>query len=120
MTSLIESIKSRAYKLEFDDIGFCEAKIPKELSKHLKEFVSEGRHGSMNWLSDTLERRLQPQNMWKEAKTAIILGANYGPKNNPLNKLKNKSSGNISIYAQNKDYHKIIKGKLNNPTCKIF
>ena len=68
----------------------------------------------MNWLSDTLERRLQPQNMWKEAKTAIILGTNYGPKNNPLNKLKNKSSGNISIYAQNKDYHKIIKGKLKN------
>ncbi len=114
MSSLIESIKSRAYKLEFDDIGFCKAKIPKELSNHLKEFVSEGRHGSMNWLSDTLERRLQPQNMWKEAKTAIILGTNYGPKNNPLNKLKNKSSGNISVYAQNKDYHKIIKGKLKN------
>ena len=114
MSSLIESIKSRAYKLEFDDIGFCKAKIPKELSNHLKEFVFEGRHGSMNWLSDTLDRRLQPQNMWKEAKTAIILGTNYGPKNNPLNKLKNKSSGNISIYAQNKDYHKIIKGKLKN------
>ena len=41
MSSLIESIKSRAYKLEFDDIGFCKAKIPKELSNHLKEFVSE-------------------------------------------------------------------------------
>ena len=38
MSSLIESIKSRAYKLEFDDIGFCKAKIPKELSNHLKEF----------------------------------------------------------------------------------
>ena len=41
MSSLIESIKSRAYKLEFDDIGFCKAKIPKELSNHLKEFVYE-------------------------------------------------------------------------------
>ena len=38
MHSLLESIKTKAYKLEFDDIGFCEAKIPKELSKHLKEF----------------------------------------------------------------------------------
>ena len=36
------------------------------------------------------------------------------PKNNPLNKLKNKEFRNISIYAQNKDYHKIIKGKLKN------
>ena len=88
MSNLIESIKSRAYKLEFDDIGFCEARIPIELSKHLKEFVSEGRHGSMNWISETLDRRLQPKNMWKEARTAIILGANYGPENNPLYKLK--------------------------------
>ena len=37
MDSLIESIKSRAYKLEFDDIGFCEANITEEVSKHLKE-----------------------------------------------------------------------------------
>ena len=114
MSSLIESIKYRAYKLNFDDIGFCEAKISSEISKHLKEFVSEGRHGSMNWISDTLERRLHPKNMWKDAKTAIILGANYGPENNPLNNLHNKSLGNISVYAQHKDYHKIIKGKLKN------
>ena len=114
MSSLLESIKYRAYKLNFDDIGFCEAKIPLEISQHLKEFVSEGRHGSMSWMSDTLERRLHPKNMWEEARTAIILGANYGPENNPLNKSQKKSLGNISVYAQNKDYHKIIKGKLKN------
>jgi len=114
MNSLIESIKSRAYKLDFDDIGFCEAKITKEVSKHLKEFVLEGRHGSMNWIADTLDRRSDPKNMWKNAKTAIIIGSNYGPKSNPLKKLKNKKAGNISVYAQNKDYHKIIKGRLKN------
>ncbi len=114
MDSLIESIKSRAYKLDFDDIGFCEAKITKEASKHLKEFVLEGRHGSMNWIADTLDRRSNPKNMWKNAKTAIILGSNYGPNSNPLKKLKNKNLGNISAYAQNKDYHKIIKGRLKN------
>ena len=114
MDSLIESIKSRAYKLDFDDIGFCEAKITKEVSKHLKEFVLEGRHGSMNWIADTLDRRSDPKNMWKNAKTAIIIGSNYGPKSNPLKKLKNKKAGNISVYAQNKDYHKIIKGRLKN------
>jgi epoxyqueuosine reductase len=114
MDSLIESIKSRAYKLDFDDIGFCEANITKEVSKHLKEFVLEGRHGSMNWIADTLDRRSNPKNMWKKAKTAIILGSNYGPNSSPLKKLKNKNCGNISVYAQNKDYHKIIKGRLKN------
>ena len=71
MDSLIESIKSRAYKLDFDDIGFCEAKITKEVSKHLKEFVLEGRHGSMNWIADTLDRRSDPKNMWKNADGAF-------------------------------------------------
>ena len=114
MHSLLESIKTKAYKLEFDDIGFCKAKIPIEVSKHLKEFISEGRHGSMNWIADTLNRRSQPKNMWKDAKTAIVLGSNYGPQNNPLKKSKSKKLGNISIYAQNKDYHKVIKGRLKN------
>ena len=68
MSSLIESIKSRAYKLEFDDIGFCKAKIPKELSNHLKEFVSEGRHGSMNWISDTLDEDYNPKICGKRQK----------------------------------------------------
>jgi epoxyqueuosine reductase len=68
----------------------------------------------MNWIADTLDRRSDPKNMWKNAKTAIIIGSNYGPKSNPLKKLKNKKAGNISVYAQNKDYHKIIKGRLKN------
>jgi epoxyqueuosine reductase len=114
MSNLIESIKARSYKLGFDDIGFCKATISKSASRHLKEFIYEGRHGSMQWIADTIERRSHPKNMWKEAKTAIILGSNYGPQINPLNKLKYKSYGNISIYAQNKDYHRVIKGKLKN------
>jgi epoxyqueuosine reductase len=52
--------------------------------------------------------------MWQSAQTAIVLGVNYGPEKNPLQSLNNKSIGNISVYAQNKDYHKWIKGKLKN------
>ena len=112
MNNLLEKIKNKAHDLNFHSIGFCQANLSKDIAKHLKEFVCEGRHGSMQWLADTIERRSHPKNMWRSAQTAIILGSNYGPEKNPLNNLKLKNIGNISVYAQNKDYHKWIKGRL--------
>ena len=114
MKNFLEQIKGKALELDFDSIGFCEADFPEEVTKHLHEFVTKGRHGSMNWISETIDRRSKPRNMWQSAQTAIVLGCNYGPKNNPLLSLNNTSVGNISVYAQNKDYHKWIKGRLKN------
>ena len=114
MSNLHEQIKSKALELEFDAIGFCEADLPESVTKHLHEFIDKGRHGSMNWLAETSYRRSHPRNMWKSAMTAIVLGCNYGPENNPLEVLHNKNIGNISVYAQNKDYHKWVKGRLKN------
>ncbi len=114
MSNLHEQIKSKALELEFDAIGFCEADLPESVTKHLHEFIDKGRHGSMNWLAETSYRRSQPRNMWKSAMTAIVLGCNYGPEENPLEVLHNKNIGNISVYAQNKDYHKWVKGRLKN------
>lgn len=114
MSNLHEQIKSKALELEFDAIGFCEADLPESVTKHLHEFIDKGRHGSMNWLAETSYRRSHPRNMWKSAMTAIVLGCNYGPEDNPLEVLNNKNIGNISVYAQNKDYHKWVKGRLKN------
>ncbi len=80
--------------------------------ERLKEFVSKDHHGTMAWIEETIERRAHPRHLWPEAKSAIILGLNYGPETDPLASLKQTSSGTISVYAQNKDYHDIIKGRL--------
>jgi len=114
MKNLHEKIKSKALELEFDAIGFCEADLPESVTKYLHEFIDKGRHGSMKWLAETSHRRSHPRNMWQSAMTAIVLGCNYGPEDNPLKALNNKNIGNISVYAQNKDYHKWVKGRLKN------
>jgi len=79
---------------------------------HLESFVALGRHGTMDWLEDTQERRAHPQALWAEAKSAIVVGMNYGPQSNPLDALGVKDAGNISVYARGRDYHDIIKGRL--------
>jgi epoxyqueuosine reductase len=45
-------------------------------------------------------------------RSVILLGLNYGPTENPLAELARKDAGYISVYARNRDYHDVIKGKL--------
>ena len=49
---------------------------------------------------------------WEEAKSAIVIGVNYGPKEDPLKKQYKTFLGNISAYAQGRDYHDVIKRKI--------
>lgn len=78
----------------------------------LDEFIAAGHHGTMSWLEDTQARRSHPQNLWTEAKTAIVLGMNYGPETDPMATLSEPKKATISVYARHKDYHEVIKGRL--------
>ena len=107
-----EAIRAEALRLGFDVCGFASATAPWAASDHLAEFVAKGRHGQMDWMADTLERRSHPNGMWPEARSAIMLGLNYGPDRDPLEALAAKSTGAISVYAQGDDYHDLIKKRL--------
>lgn len=80
--------------------------------ERLRDFVALGRHGDMDWIEDTLERRSDPKRMWPKARSAIMLAASYTPKSDPMARLKDRSTGVISVYATGRDYHDVVKGKL--------
>ena len=80
--------------------------------ERLNAFVEKDYHGDMGWMKETLTRRQHPQNLWSEAQSALVLGFNYGPDHDPMDNLKAKSRGNISVYARGRDYHDIMKGRL--------
>ena len=63
-------------------------------------------------MNEKREIRANPLKIWPEARSAIVLGLNYGPSSNPLKGLKYEDKAYISSYAKRKDYHKIIKSKL--------
>ena len=111
-TSISEAIRAEALSLGFDVCGFASAAAPWEAGDRLAEFVDRGRHGEMDWMETTLERRSHPQAMWSEARSAIMLGVNYGPDANPLDALADRSRGAISVYAHGEDYHEPIKKRL--------
>jgi len=66
----------------------------------------------MEWLQETAARRASPRDLWPAAGSAVMLGLNYGPDRDPLANLAHRSLANISVYARNRDYHDLIKGKL--------
>jgi len=111
-TSISEAIRARALELGFDACGFADAAAPWDAGDHLRAFVDDGRHGDMAWMQATLDRRSHPQAMWPEARSAIVLGVNYGPDADPLAALEDRTTGAISVYAHGEDYHEPIKKRL--------
>jgi epoxyqueuosine reductase len=107
-----ELIRKRASELGFDACRFASAADPWPASARLAEFVQQGRHGEMAWMAETRDRRTHPTAMWGEARSAVMLGVNYGPGHDPLEILKQRERGAISVYAQGDDYHELIKGRL--------
>ena len=112
MADLISELRQRAHSLGFDAFGITTANARPDLGKKLGAALAAGWHGDMEWMSETSERRASPPALWPEARSVIMLGVNYGPDSDPLAELAKKSIGNISVYARNRDYHDIIKGRL--------
>ncbi len=109
---------SRAILKRCDALGFTAPHIVDletygtEAGQGLRDYLAKHHHGTMAWLSETEDRRNHPQNLWAEAKSAIVLGLNYGPETDPLLTLEHPEKATISVYARNRDYHDIIKGRL--------
>ncbi len=78
----------------------------------LSAFLDQGHHGDMDWMAATADRRANPRVLWSAARTAIMVGHSYAPVSDPLVALSEPNRGVISVYAQGRDYHDVLKGKI--------
>ncbi len=79
-----EAIRARAMQEGFDVVRITRAIAPPESGSRLQTYLAEGRHGAMDWMANNADRRADPAVLWPEAKSIIVLGANYGPDHDPL------------------------------------
>jgi len=107
-----DTVKALAVSCGFTEARICRADEAWNAGERLAEFVAGGQHGEMGWMADTLVRRQHPTAMWPDAKSAVVVALNYGPDIDPLAALERKSEGVISVYAQNTDYHDLMKKRL--------
>lgn len=81
-------------------------------AERLSAFVQAGHHGTMDWMAETMERRSSPLGLWADVRSVVMFGMNYGPDHDPRMLQDHPDKAAISVYARNRDYHDIIKGKL--------
>jgi epoxyqueuosine reductase len=106
------SIRSKALELGFDAVGFAKAALVPEARENLQAFIAQGLHGEMDWMPAKADRRGDPQVLWPDAKTVVVLGLNYRPDEDPLEIEPAPNRANISVYARHRDYHDVLKKKL--------
>jgi epoxyqueuosine reductase len=115
--ALKQELEARAKALGFDVMRVAPAEAAPEVRERLEAWLAEGHHGDMTWMADTVERRAAPNALWPEAKSVVMLGMSYGPKDDPLASLALRDRGTISVYARMRDYHDVVKGKLKELAC---
>ncbi|WEX09501.1 tRNA epoxyqueuosine(34) reductase QueG [Chelativorans sp. AA-79] len=103
----------------FDMVAFTTPDAAPSAPARLAEFLSEGRHGSMEWMAETAMRRARPRALWPDVRSIVMLGMNYGPEEDPLPVLEQRDRAAISVYARNRDYHDLIKGRLKQVAGKL-
>ena len=123
-------IRDKALALGFDAVGFAAAELGPAARTRLADFLAAGQHGDMGWMADRTEQRSDPRSLWPEARSVVALGLSYAPEGDPLAGLAQPGRGNISVYARNRDYHAVVKGRLKHlaqfmvarlgPDVKVF
>ncbi|MFA5581299.1 MAG: tRNA epoxyqueuosine(34) reductase QueG [Paracoccaceae bacterium] len=96
----------------FAKLGICRPDAVPDIAGRLDQFVAAGRHGQMGWMAERMHWRGNPAALWPEARSVIMLAEPYTPEHDPMAVMSQPESGAISVYAQNRDYHDVLKKRL--------
>lgn len=101
-------IKKLALQNGFEFCGISEAGFLEEAAPRLENWLKQGMHGNMMYMENYFDKRLDPQLLVPGAKTVVSLMYNYFPA-----EMQKSDSFRVAKYAYGKDYHLVIKEKLN-------
>ena len=106
------AIIHQGHAIGFQTVGIAGAACGPEQAIDLNRFLAMGRHGDMDWLERRAEQRGSPQALWPDARSVIACGLSYAPRHDPTEILMARDRAAISVYAQGRDYHDVVKKKL--------
>ncbi len=112
ISDTLNALRGRAKQEGLSRPYITSAHLDSSVGARLEIFLHAGHHGGMEWLEDRKDQRKNPDALWPEAKSAIVFAQTYGQDIDPMARLQNTGEGVISVYALNRDYHDVFKGKL--------
>lgn len=112
LARLKERLAAEARAEGFAAMGICGPGAISGAQARLADFVAAGWHGQMGWMAERMAWRGDPQALWPEARSVIMLAESYAPEVDPLAVLARPDRGAISVYARGRDYHDLVKKRL--------
>jgi len=109
VVSFTEQIKRQAVAIGFHKVGIVRAAPLTEEGERLKEWLAQNYHGAMQWMEREPEKRADPNLLFPEAKSIIVVALNYFT---PHEHEESNETGKVSRYAWGDDYHDVLKEKL--------
>jgi epoxyqueuosine reductase len=110
--NLTEFVRAESAAKGFDLCRITRPDTIPQAKERLGQFIDAGRHGTMDWMAETRDRRGDPRTLWSEVRSVVVFGLNYAPEEDPRGILDKPDKAAISVYARNRDYHDVIKGRL--------
>ncbi len=101
-------VKQKARALGFDHCGIARAEELTEDAYRLEQWLQKGMHGSMQYMENYFDKRIDPRKLVEGAKSVITLLLNYYPAERQV-----ADAPKIAKYAYGQDYHEVIREKLN-------
>ncbi|MCZ3379643.1 tRNA epoxyqueuosine(34) reductase QueG [Rhizobium sp. AG207R] len=111
-STLTAFVREEARAQGFDLCRITRPDAIPEAAVRLSQFLDKGYHGTMGWMEETRDRRGDPRVLWSKTRSIVVFGLNYGPEEDPRGILEKRDKAAISVYARNRDYHDVIKGRL--------
>lgn len=111
-TNLVNALKERAASEGFVAVGIAPGSLAPAASERLQAWLADGCHGEMLWMESRADQRASPDALWPEVKSVIMLGMSYAPSQDPMGLENHPDRARISVYAQGRDYHDVVKGAL--------
>lgn len=109
--ALSKAIKEQARALGFDMVGIVRAESLSTEGDRLFEWLARGYHGEMSWMARAPEIRVDPKQLFPEARSIIVVALNYYT---PEQHAEDSQTGKVSRYAWGDDYHEVVGSKLHS------
>jgi epoxyqueuosine reductase len=111
-TNLVNALKEKAAAEGFVAFGIAPGSLAPIAGERLQAWLADGCHGEMLWMESRADQRASPDALWPEVKSVIMLGMSYAPAYDPMALAVHPDRARISVYAQGRDYHDVVKGAL--------
>lgn len=119
LKTLADDLQEWGKSLGFQQLAITEADTSSERQR-LQDWLARGYQGSMNWIEERADMRLQPDLLVPGATRVIIARLNYlPPDTQQIQVLKSADKAYVSRYALGRDYHKLIRKRLATLAEKI-